>query len=219
MDEAGAWDQGADAWVALVREGGHGEAHDAVLRELLPSPGGAAVDVGCGEGRWTRYLGATGWRATGVDRSAPLVEAARAADEGGEYVVGDAEEMPFVDEAFDLALCVNMLMHVVHLDRAVAELARVLRPAGVALIGLGHPVAEAGTHDEERDELRVARYFEAEEHPIALGHHHVAHQHRTIEGYVRAFLGAGFVLDDLREVPGHSRAYPRFLDLRLSRRA
>lgn len=219
MEEAGAWNAAADAWVALVREGGHGAEHDAVIRELLPPPGGDALDVGCGEGRWTRYLAATGWRATGIDRSEALVAAARDADAEGIYEVGDATSLPLADAAVELVLCVNMLMHVVELDRAVGELARVLRPRGVAVVGLAHPMAEAGTYDEERDELRVSRYFAAEEHPIALGHGHVAHQHRTIEQYVRAFLTAGFALDDLREVPGHSPSTPRYLDLRLSRAA
>ena len=215
--EAGAWDAGAEAWVALVREGSRSEAHDTVLRELLPPPGGDALDVGCGEGRWTRYLAAAGWRATGVDRSEALVGAARAEHGDGEYAVGEAEGLPVGDSSVDLVLCVNVLMHVVALEPAVAELARVLRPGGVAVVGLVHPVAEAGTFDEERDELRVGRYFAAEEHSIPLGHHHVAHQHRTIEQYVRAFLAAGFALDDLREVPGRTGSTPLYLDLRFVR--
>ncbi|HZP74052.1 MAG TPA: class I SAM-dependent methyltransferase [Gaiellaceae bacterium] len=215
MEEPEAWNAGADAWVALVRESAHGEAHDTVLRELLPPPGGAALDVGCGEGRWTRYLAAAGWRATGVDRSEALVAKARDANPGGDYLVGEAASLPVADASVDVVLCVNVLMHVVELDAAVGEIQRVLSEGGVAVIGLGHPVAEAGTYDEERDELRVARYFAAEEHPIPLGHGHVAHQHRTIEGYVRAFLGAGLALDDLREVPGRTGSTPRYLDLRL----
>lgn len=216
MDERGAWEANAETWLALVREGTHGEGHDEAIRELLPPPGGAALDVGSGEGRWTRYLAASGWQATGVDRSEALVAAARA--EGGEYAIGEATALPAEDASLDLVLCVNVLMHVVDLAAAVSEFARVLRPGGVAVIGLVHPVAESGTYDEEHDELRVAHYFEAEEHAIPLGHGHVAHQHRTIEQYVRAFLAAGFALDDLREVPGRTGSTPKYLDLKLSRR-
>jgi hypothetical protein len=82
-----------------------------------------------------------------------------------------------------------------------------------------HPVAEAGMWDEERGELRLSGYFQAEEHAIPLGEHHVFHQHRTIEQYVRAFLAFGFALDDLREIPGRTGAIPRYLDLRLTYRA
>lgn len=219
MGEASAWNAGADAWVELVRDPSHAHhgRHDEVIRELLPAPAGPVLDVGCGEGRWTRALRAAGYDATGVDPSEALLEAARTADPEGRYLLGDAESLPVADGTVSLIVCVNVLMHVVGLETAVGEFARVLAPGGVVVLGLVHPVMEAGVYDEESDELRVSRYFEAEPHAIPLGHHHVAHQHRTIEQYVRSFLAAGFALDDLREVPGASGSTPRYLDLRLSK--
>jgi SAM-dependent methyltransferase len=44
--------------------------------------------------------------------------------------VGDAQALPFADGSFDAALAAWMLYHVPDLDRALAELARVLRPGG-----------------------------------------------------------------------------------------
>jgi ubiquinone/menaquinone biosynthesis C-methylase UbiE len=216
--EAGAWDAGAEAWIALVRSGEHGEAHDAVVRELLPEPGGLAVDVGCGEGRWTRGLAALGHDVVGIDRSDALVEAARNADPTGRYEVAAADVLPVGDGEAALVLCINVLMHVVDLGGALREFARVLAPGGVLVAAITHPVMEAGTFDEETGELRLHSYFVAEEHALPLGEHHVFHQHRTIEGYVRALLAAGFALDDLREVPGRSGGIPRYLDLRLTLR-
>jgi ubiquinone/menaquinone biosynthesis C-methylase UbiE len=215
-DEAGAWEAGAEAWVELVRDPHHivHQRHDAVVRELLPPPAGLALDIGCGEGRWTRALRLAGYDVTGIDRSEALLEAARAVDQEGSYEVGEAEALPVADDAAALVLCVNVLPHVVELDAALAEFARVLAPGGVVVLGLIHPAAEAGTYDEERDELHVSRYFESEPHQIPLGHHHVVHQHRTIEQYVRAVLAAGFTLVDLREIPGPSGSTPRYLDLR-----
>jgi SAM-dependent methyltransferase len=112
---------------------------------------------------------------------------------------------------------VNALMHIVELDDTLREFARVLAPGGVLVVAIVHPVAEAGEFDEERDALVVSRYFADEEHALPLGHGHVFHQHRTIEQYVRAFLRAGFALDDLREVPGRTGSTPLYLDLRLTR--
>ena len=222
MSEADAWNAEAGAWVARVREHGHAHPHaavyDAVLLELLPAPSGPAADVGCGEGRLTRRLAELGYEITGLDRSEALLEEARAADPEGQYVAGEAEALPFEDASLALALCVNVLPHVVGLGEAVSELARAVRPGGAVVAGLMHPVAEAGSYDEERNELRVTRYFEAGVHDIPLGDHHVFHQHRTLEQYVRAFLSAGFALDDLREVPADAGAYPRYLALKLTRR-
>ena len=220
MGEEHAWEAAAETWVEEIRSGERApvHAHDEVLRELLPAPGGLAVDAGCGEGRWTRELRERGFDIVGVDRSEKLLAAAREADPDGRYEVGTLESLPLANGTASFALCVNVLPHVVELEPAIAELARVLQPGGVLLIGTIHPVMEASSFDEETEEFRMRSYFEAEEHAIPLGHHHVFHQHRTIEGYVRPLLGGGFALDDLREVPGRTGRLPRYLVLRLTRR-
>jgi 2-polyprenyl-3-methyl-5-hydroxy-6-metoxy-1,4-benzoquinol methylase len=217
--EADAWNEGAATWVDLIRAGDAPmHAHDRSVRELLPTPAGLTLDVGCGEGRLTRDLAHAGYDVIGFDASSALVEEARAAHPDGRYEVARADALPVDQAAAALVVCVNVLMHVVDLRGAAAELARVLEPGGVLVVGLMHPVAEAGTYDEQRDELRLSRYFEREPHQIPLGHVNVEHQHRTIEEYVRTLVGAGFVLDDLREVPGRTGAFPRYLDLRVTRR-
>jgi ubiquinone/menaquinone biosynthesis C-methylase UbiE len=217
VGEEHAWEAEADKWVELVRSD-RGAANDAVIRELLPAPSGLVVDAGCGEGRWVRELRGLGYDVLGVDRSSKLIDTARAEDPDGRYETGTVEELPVATGAAAIVLCVNVLMHVVDLDAALRELARVLASGGALVVGLTHPVMEAGTFDEETEELRLSDYFAAEEHAVPLGGHHVAHQHRTIEGYVRPLLAAGFALDDLREVPGRTGGIPRYLDLRLTRR-
>lgn len=217
MGEREAWESGVGDWIGLVRSSTHPHEHDAVLRQLLPPAGGLTVDVGCGEGRWSRELAELGYDVVGVDRSNALVAAAREADPAGRYEIAPAEDMPFPDGAVSFVLCVNVLMHIVDLDRVVGEFARVLQQGGTLVVGVSHPVMESGTFDEESGELRVSSYFAEEEHVLPLGEHHVAHQHRTIERYLRAFLGNGFTLDDLREVPGRTGGTPKYLDLRLIR--
>jgi SAM-dependent methyltransferase len=217
--EADAWNAGSAEWVDLVRDADAPmRAHDAAIRELLPPPSGPALDAGCGEGRWTRELRARGYDVLGVDVARAQVEAAQAADPDGRYAVAPVEELPAADATVELVLCVNVLQHAVELAAAAHELARVLRPGGAVIVGVTHPMAEAGRFDEERDELAVSGYFEHGRHRIPLGHHHVEHHHRTIEEYVRTFVAAGFVVDDLREVPGRTGSVPRYLDLRLIRR-
>jgi len=55
-----------------------------------------------------------------------------------EAVYGDAERLPFEDERFDLVYTFGVLHHTPHIDRALSEIHRVLRPGGVALVGLYH---------------------------------------------------------------------------------
>jgi ubiquinone/menaquinone biosynthesis C-methylase UbiE len=147
MHEEHAWEAGAAEWVERVRAGvdGHGHAQDDAVRSLLPSPKGLAVDVGCGEGRWTRALRAAGHETVGVDRSETLIDEARKADPEGAYEVATIDALPFADGAAALVLCVNVLPHVLDLERAATELVRVCAADGVLVLGLAHPVAEAGT--------------------------------------------------------------------------
>jgi SAM-dependent methyltransferase len=57
-----------------------------------------------------------------------MVELARR--RGVDARVGDAQDLPFDDGEFDCAVAAWMLYHVPDVDRAIAELARVLRPGG-----------------------------------------------------------------------------------------
>jgi SAM-dependent methyltransferase len=219
--ESEAWNAAAHEWVGRIREGmgGRVHAHDASVYELLPPPRGLTLDVGCGEGRLTRDLSSRGYDVVGFDASEALVEEARAADPGGRYEVAPIDALPLADGAARLAVCVNVLPHVHDLAGAAAELARVLAPGGTLLVGTIHPVAQAGTYDEESGELRIRDYYDKEPEAVPLGEHTVHHQRRTIEEYVRTLLAAGFALDDLREVPGNDGTVPLYLDLLLTRRS
>jgi ubiquinone/menaquinone biosynthesis C-methylase UbiE len=146
-----------------------------------------------------------------------LVGKAREEHPEGRYEVAPIDALPVDDAAAQLAVCVNVVPHVHDLDAAARELARVLAPGGELLVGTIHPVAQAGTYDEETGELRVRGYFEREPEAVPLGHHTVHHQHRTIEEQLRTFRGAGFSLADLREVPGHDGTVPLYLDLLFTR--
>jgi SAM-dependent methyltransferase len=219
VTESDAWNAAAHDWAHRIREGmgGRVHLHDASIYELLPPPRGLTVDVGCGEGRLTRELSQRGYDVVGVDASTALVDEARSVDPSGRYEVASIDALPFADGNVELAVCVNVLPHVHDLQAAAVELARVLAPGGTFLIGTIHPVAQAGTYDEESGELRITDYWNREREAVALGEHTVHHERRTIEDYLRTLLGAGFVLKDLREVPGHAGTHPLYLDLLLTR--
>lgn len=53
-------------------------------------------------------------------------------------VHGDMEKMPFADASFDVVYSFGVLHHTDHMDRAVVEIRRVLRPGGRAIIGVYH---------------------------------------------------------------------------------
>jgi 2-polyprenyl-3-methyl-5-hydroxy-6-metoxy-1,4-benzoquinol methylase len=219
--ERDAWNAAAHEWVGRIREGmgGRVHVHDASLYDLLPPPAGLALDVGCGEGRLVRELADRGYDVVGLDASEALIEEARSADPDGRYEVAAIDALPVEDGAAQFVICVNVLPHVHDLESAAVELARVLAPGGALLIGTIHPLAHAGTYDEETGELRISDYYDREREVVPLGEHTVHHERRTIEDYLRTLLGAGFVLTALREVPGETGKLPLYLDLLLSRTA
>jgi SAM-dependent methyltransferase len=217
--ETDAWNAAAHDWAHRVREGmgGRVHLHDASIYELLPPANGLTLDVGCGEGRLTRELSQRGYDVVGIDASAALVDEARAVDPSGRYEVASVDALPFADGAVDLAVCVNVLPHIHDLGAAAVGLARVLAPRATLVIGTIHPVAHAGSYDEESGELRITDYWNREREAVPLGEHTVHHARRTIEDYLSTFLAAGFALAELREVPGPSGKLPLYLDLALVR--
>jgi SAM-dependent methyltransferase len=102
---------------------------------LLPSfyAGKRILDVGCGP------RGSLEWATMAAERVGldPLVDTYHELGIDRHtmtYVSGYAERMPFPDESFDVVSSCNSLDHVDRLDRAIAEIKRVLKPGGVFLL-------------------------------------------------------------------------------------
>ncbi|GAB3137407.1 class I SAM-dependent methyltransferase [Amycolatopsis sp. NPDC004378] len=119
----------------------HSRLH-AVDRTLLRCPGGSLLDVGCGPGMMVRHLlddRPGDFAVTGCDRSAAMVDAARTrVGEEASFSVGNIEEMPFADGTFDVALAMGVLEYV-DLGPALREIARVVRPGGLAVVTMLNP--------------------------------------------------------------------------------
>ena len=108
---------------------------DLVLRERTP---GDALDVGCGTGFLSFELAARGYRVTGIDFApSMLAEARRKAAERAvaiRFEHGDAEQLTFPSQSFDLVITRHVLWTLPHPDLAIDEWIRVLRPGGRLVI-------------------------------------------------------------------------------------
>ena len=93
-------------------------------------PTALALDAGCGSGRVFRYELAPGCRVVGVDIGAEL----RDNPNVGDRVRGDVVRLPFADASFDAVLASHVMEHLSQAERAMAEVARVLKPGGRFLL-------------------------------------------------------------------------------------
>ncbi|MGH7693141.1 MAG: class I SAM-dependent methyltransferase [Candidatus Dormibacteria bacterium] len=84
------------------------------------------LDAGSGSADFAAAIAAP--QVTCLDSSPAAVQAAQR--RGLEAVLGSIEEIPFGDGSFDVVTCNWTLYHLAHLDRGLAELARVLRSGG-----------------------------------------------------------------------------------------
>ena len=121
------------AYAGEREEGARDQALAAARLAGCPE-GGELIDVPCGFGRHAIELAGAGFRVTGVDRSATLLDEARRRAAGARWpklVQADYRKLPFPDDRFDAAL--NLFSSLGYLGdeedtRALGEIRRVLKP-------------------------------------------------------------------------------------------
>src|SRR5918995_1594693 len=131
--------------------------HDfaVAVRLLEPAFADRIVDLGAGGGWCSDLLQRLNRNAVAVNISLDMLRVGRQRPTPRPIsaVTGDFERLPFVDGAFDKALCLNALHHIPRMTVAVGEISRVLSDEGVAVFsepGQGHankPASLAATRD------------------------------------------------------------------------
>ena len=180
-------------------------ANTKFARELLGEGAARALDIGCGEGKFTRGIAAFIGEVAGVDVKEKSIAKAQAAAQGEgvrvDFRVESGESLPWADGYFDVVIFSNSLHH-------MPDAGKALREAGRALKAGGH--------------LYVME-------PVAAGHYHEATKFVNDETVVRreawialhGMIGAGF--SRAREILYRSRrsfaSYEEWKDDQLDRDA
>jgi SAM-dependent methyltransferase len=105
-----------------------------VLDLVKPAPGGRLLDVACGNGAFLSVAAERRLALSGIDVAPVAIDVARALVPQAELRVGNAEDLPYEDSSFDVVTCLGSLEHFPEPARGAAELARVLRPTGTAIV-------------------------------------------------------------------------------------
>ena len=174
-----------------------------LLKMIAPGPGERVLDLGSGPGFMTlevgRMVGESG-AVFGVDKSAPMLELAEkrcASQPQVSFRETDALSLPFADDDFEVAIVSQVYEYVVDMEAALAELFRVLRPGGRALImdtDWGSLVWSA------QDVSRAKRIFKAWDAHLAD-----PHLPRRLSPLLK---GAGFEILETRVLPLLNTEYP-----------
>jgi ubiquinone/menaquinone biosynthesis C-methylase UbiE len=135
---------------------------------FLHSRGKKVLEYGCGAGSYAFALAKHDSEVTGIDISDMAINLARARAQREEigkiaFLVMNAEAMQFADNSFDI-VCGTAILHHLHLDRALKDLARILKPEGKAIFmePMGHNPA-INTFRRLTPHLRMA-----DEHPLTV---------------------------------------------------
>jgi ArsR family transcriptional regulator len=126
---AGQWDR--------LRDDLFGERFHLAALPAFADAEWTVGDLGCGTGQMTAALAPFVGHVIAVDASAAMLQAARKRLQGFENIElrrGDLESLPIDDSRLDAATLALVLHHLAEPERALAEVARVLKPRGRLLI-------------------------------------------------------------------------------------
>ena len=210
-----AWNAMGDEWFELAHTSDHRIYFimPNMLKFMGEVRGKRILDLGCGEGGYSRELTRRGAHLVSADCSRKAIEyAAVMAEKEGlaiDHYIRNSNDLFDIDaEQFDIVLCSMMLMDCEDLDGTLREAYRVLKPGGRLFASVLHPCFNGnyetgiGRQGEGLDrQVVVMNYFEPKEWeaPLHRGTIPTVWRHRTLEDYVKAFVRAGFTIVDLNE--------------------
>ncbi len=121
-----------------------GMAFDYIADCFGPPDGGIVLDAGCGSATKTIQLARRGYQVLGLDFSGAILEEARQATEAAgfadrtEFQQGDLTSLELSTDSVRHIALGRTLMHVPAVDKAVAELARILAHGGKLIVSEGN---------------------------------------------------------------------------------
>jgi ubiquinone/menaquinone biosynthesis C-methylase UbiE len=210
-----SWDAVAEDWAS------HADTNDyrnlylmpRMLRMIGDVSGKRVLDLGCGEGGYSRELHRRGATVVGVDGSLRLIDIARqrarAEAVNASFVRANANELTDIEsDSFDIVLAAMSLMDVEDYEGAIREARRVLHHGGELFMSLTHPCFSSPVsqwirgNNGELQHFAVDQYFDRRAWDSRIAptfRRPVIRRHRPLEDYMAAPLNGGFLLRSFSE--------------------
>ncbi len=220
-DSVEAWDSAADAWEEFVESGAdyyRTEVHGPALLAVCGDVNGFRVlDVGCGQGWFSRQLALKGAKVTGIDISERQIANAlrheTSSPLGIEYRVGSAGKASGLWEpgSFDLATGCMSFQDMADVGAAFSAVRELLVEQGRLVISVTHPATDIPRRAWELDHagrklaLKIDRYFDTGPRTLdwsmerLKSHWQSPTWRRTLTEWSELIGDAGFVISGLNE--------------------
>jgi SAM-dependent methyltransferase len=183
------------------------DARDVVFESIAEARPDRILEVGPGEGELAERLQLElGAEVIAVDQSERMVELTR--ERGVDARLGSVEKLELDDESFDCVVAAWMLYHVQDLDRAFAEIVRVLRPGG-RLVAVTNGVDHLRELYQLVGRQRLKSSFPAEDAERILARYFARVERRDAHGWIvfpdaetaQSYVGSLVLLEGARVPP------------------
>ncbi len=206
-EDVALWEESAQAWINHLGNRGDQSRQfmdPRVHRAFGDVQGKRILDIGSGEGRFTRQLAERGADVIGLEPTPKLREQAEKIG-GATYIEGQGEKLPFDDKTFDAVLFYLVLIDIEPFEPALEEAFRVLKPGGRCIVVNSTSMNTASNrlwernNDGRRSAWLVEHYGTRQRVIAEWNGIRVNNYHRPLSTYFRAFLVTGFLLRDFQE--------------------
>jgi len=220
-----SWDKSADWYNELLTSGDGTYQKDLILPNLLrlvsPKAGEKILDLGCGQGFFSREFDKLGAKIVGVDNSVKLLDIAKASPvKSINYHKGSADNLSFLKETFDKIIMVLSLQNMEKADLVLKECAKKIKPGGSLYIVLNHPcfrIPGATAWDwDEKNKIQYRRmdsYLSEKKnrivmHPGEKNSEVTLSFHRPLQYYFKHLQKAGFAVERIEEWVSEKKTTP-----------
>jgi ubiquinone/menaquinone biosynthesis C-methylase UbiE len=196
-----------------------------LLRIIDPKKGMNIIDIACGQGYFSRAFAEKGAKVVACDISKELIKIAKqSSPKEIEYFVSSADNLPFMNgesRQVDFAALILALQNIEDMPGALAECARIMKPAGRLVIVLNHPAfripkSSSWQWEEQRQYRRIDAYMSDQRFKIDMtpGEADPANKeftvsfHRPLQAYFKALSRAGLSIVRLEEWISHKKSQP-----------
>lgn len=101
-----------------------------------PAAGTTVLDVGCGNGNISIFLGSLGYQVSGIDVSEAAITKARQLNKfpNVKFEVGNAEELPDLGTRYDVIICSEVLEHLLSPESTLYAISRIMKDDGILFV-------------------------------------------------------------------------------------